>query len=47
METRTDKAVFLSRFPIRVVDDDRDLDQLPEEFLPGMLLEVTLPDRRP
>jgi predicted RNA methylase len=31
---------------IRVIDDDRDLDQLPEEFLPGMLLEVTLPERR-
>jgi predicted RNA methylase len=30
-------------FPIRKVDDTRDLDQLPEEFLPGMLLEVTLP----
>jgi len=30
---------------IRVVDDDRNLDQLPEEFLPGMLLEVTLPER--
>lgn len=30
-------------YPIRVVDDDRDLDKLPEEFLPGMLLEVTLP----
>lgn len=34
-------------YPIRVIDDDRDLDQLPEEFLPGMLLEVTLPERRP
>lgn len=34
-------------YAIRVVDDDRDLDRLPEEFLPGMLLEVTLPDRRP
>lgn len=30
-------------YPIRVVDDDRDLERLPEEFLPGMLLEVTLP----
>jgi len=33
-------------YTFRVVDDDRDLDKLPEEFLPGMLLEVTLPDRR-
>lgn len=32
---------------IRVVDDDRDLDRLPEEFLPGMLLEITLRDRQP
>lgn len=30
-------------YAIRLVDDDRDLDKLPEEFLPGMLLEVTLP----
>jgi predicted RNA methylase len=30
-------------YTIRVVNDDRDLDKLPEEFLPGMLLEVTLP----
>ena len=34
-------------YTIRVVDDDRDLDKLPEEFLPGMLLEVTLRNRRP
>jgi release factor glutamine methyltransferase len=34
-------------YAIRVIDDDRDLDKLPEEFLPGMLLEVTLPERRP
>ena len=33
-------------YRFRVVDDDRDLDQLPEEFLPGMLLEVTVPERR-
>lgn len=32
-------------YAIRMVDDDRDLDKLPEEFLPGMLLEVTLPPR--
>ncbi len=32
-------------YTIRMVDDDRDLDKLPEEFLPGMLLEVTLPPR--
>ena len=34
-------------YTFRVVDDDRDLDKLPEEFLPGMLLELTLRDRRP
>jgi release factor glutamine methyltransferase len=33
-------------YSIRVVDDDRNLDKLPEEFLPGMLLEVTLPAGR-
>jgi release factor glutamine methyltransferase len=32
-------------YVIRVVDDARDLDKLPEEFLPGMLLEVTLPPK--
>ena len=30
-------------YEIRVIDDDRDLDDLEEEFLPGMLLEVTVP----
>jgi release factor glutamine methyltransferase len=45
---RTLKAECAKRgYAIRVVDDDRDLDKLPEEFLPGMLLEVTLQDRRP
>ncbi len=27
---------------LRIVDDDRNLDDLPEEFLPGMLLEVDI-----
>lgn len=30
-------------YEIRVIDDDRELDNLEEEFLPGMLLEVTVP----
>jgi SAM-dependent methyltransferase len=30
-------------YEIRVIDDDRELDGLEEEFLPGMLLEVTVP----
>lgn len=30
-------------YEIRVIDDDRELDDLEEEFLPGMLLEVTVP----
>jgi predicted RNA methylase len=30
-------------YDIRVIDDDRNLDDLEEEFLPGMLLEVTVP----
>jgi release factor glutamine methyltransferase len=44
---KTLKAECAKRgYSIRVVDDDRDLDKLPEEFLPGMLLEVTLPAGR-
>lgn len=40
---KTLKAECAKRgYPIRVIDDNRDLDKLPEEFLPGMLLEVTL-----
>jgi hypothetical protein len=34
-----------ARHAIGVIDDHRDLDTLPEEFLPGMLLEVTPRDR--
>lgn len=30
-------------YTVRVIDDERDLEKLEEEFLPGMLLEVTLP----
>ena len=30
-------------YEIRVIDDDRNLDDLEEEFLPGMLLEVSVP----
>lgn len=30
-------------YDIRVIDDDRNLDDLEEEFLPGMLLEVIVP----
>ncbi len=29
-------------YSVKVIDDDRDLEKLPEEFLPGMLLEVTV-----
>jgi len=32
-------------YSVRVIDDDRDLEKLEEEFLPGMLLEVTLPPK--
>ncbi|MBI5693100.1 MAG: 50S ribosomal protein L11 methyltransferase [Verrucomicrobia bacterium] len=34
-------------YEVRVIDDTRDLDRLPEEFLPGMLLEVVVPARKP
>ena len=45
---KTLKAECAKRgYSIRMVDDDRDLETLPEEFLPGMLLEVTLPQARP
>lgn len=30
-------------YEIRVIDDERHLDELEEEFLPGMLLEVSVP----
>lgn len=32
-------------YSVRVIDDERDLEKLDEEFLPGMLLEVTLPPK--
>lgn len=30
-------------YTVKVIDDDRKLDDLPEEFLPGMTLEVIVP----
>jgi release factor glutamine methyltransferase len=30
-------------YQVKVIDDDRKLDNLPEEFLPGMTLEVIVP----
>ena len=34
-------------YPVKIIDDDRDLEKLPEEFLPGMLLEVIVPKASP
>ncbi len=42
-----DRECLIRGYSIRVIDDDRDPDTLPGEFLPGMLLEITVPNRRP
>tara|TARA_Y100001934_G_scaffold282998_1_gene399790 strand:- start:694 stop:1506 length:813 start_codon:yes stop_codon:yes gene_type:complete len=32
-------------YGFKIVDDDRDLAKLPDEFLPGMMMEITVPEQ--
>lgn len=37
------RMAFERGMTVRIIDDERDPENLPDEFLPGMLLEVSLP----